>query len=114
MDSLERRQRRIDEKAGRGDVDFAGIIGKLTREQMLGSVHEMLTDVCYETVAPGQVGSVTPDFRARRQGEKCAYEIVGVLCMSPDEVIKAYEKLVEMEKALGNKGRVCHGSPPDA
>lgn len=103
FDKLERRQQKIDEQAGRGEVDFAGIIGKLTREQMLNDVNQLLTDECYSLVPVQPIGTVTPDFHGRREGEKRVYEIVGVLCMSPDGVVPGYNQLVEMEKVLGDR-----------
>ncbi|MEW6034809.1 MAG: hypothetical protein AB1603_08155 [Chloroflexota bacterium] len=101
MDRLERRWRKIDEAAGRGEVDIHAIVGRLTREQMLGAITRLLTDVEYEMLPVSQVGGVTPDFHARRQEGGIRYEVVGVLCMTPDEVGPCYQKLEDMEKTLG-------------
>ena len=102
MDKLERRQRKLDEQAGTGKVDIGAIMTRLTREQMLSAAAEMLTDCCYETQPVTPIGGVTPDFRAQRKADSKTYDIVGLLCMAPEDVLPAYHKLVEMERALGS------------
>lgn len=102
MDKLERRQRKLDEQAGTGKVDIGAIMTRLTREQMLSAAAEMFTDCCYETQPVTPIGGVTPDFRAQRKADSSTYDIVGLLCMAPEDVLPAYHKLVEMEKVLGS------------
>ncbi|MDO8473553.1 MAG: hypothetical protein Q7T05_07030 [Dehalococcoidia bacterium] len=81
---------------------------------MINAINQLFTDECYELVPAQPISSSTPDFHAMLQGEKRAYEVVGALRMSPDEVLPGYNKLVEMEKVLGDIGGVRPSRPSDA
>lgn len=103
MYGMDRRQRKVDEQAGFGNVDIGEIIGKLSREQMIDLVARFLDEIGYENVPVSQVGSVIPDFHWRRTEGGITYDLLGVLAMAPDEVFGCYEKLAEMQDVMGEK-----------
>ncbi|MBI2857746.1 MAG: hypothetical protein HYX90_01605 [Chloroflexi bacterium] len=102
MDRLERRQRRLDAEAGVGNVDIGEIMPILSKEKMVTAISCLLSEVGYEMLPVEQVGGATPDFRARRTEGAVTYEVLGVLCMKPDESKSCYDKMTEMEGVLGD------------
>ena len=104
MDRMERRQRKLDEQAGKGEVDFGEIVNKLNREEMLATVARFLVDDAgYEMLPPSPIGETTPDFHVRRTEEGVEYHAVGMLALTPDEVNESYDKLVKMHETWGEK-----------
>lgn len=103
MDRLERRWRKIDQAAGTGKVDIGDIVPKLSRERMLAMVRDMLESVGYEMLPPDGSGSAAADFLAKRAEGTREHKVAGVLCMSPDEATGSYDRLVELQKTMGDK-----------
>lgn len=102
MDEVERRQRRIQEKAGIGDVDFRNIIPPLSRDELLSVVDRFLEDAGYDMRPPCPIGSATPDFYGQRMEGEAVYNLVGVICMDPADVPTCCDRLLDIRTTLGH------------
>jgi len=102
VDRLERRWRKIDQAAGTGEVDIGDIVPRLSRERMLAMLRDLLESVGYEMLPPNSAGSAVPDFYGRRLEGAREHNVAGVLCMSPEEASGAYDRLVELQKVMGD------------
>ena len=72
-----------------------------TTEQVMGESERFLKYVGYELQPVSEIGSIQPDFHARRQSESATYELIGIVRQSLDEAEDAFVKLTAIKAALG-------------
>ena len=81
-------------------------------EELLAEAKRFLEYVGYELEPASPIGSVCPDFRARRQTERTTYEIVGVVGRHLDAVPDACARLRQVKAVLGEAADYVIVLPP--
>ena len=72
-----------------------------TAEQVLKESERFLQYAGYELQPVSEIGSVPPDFYARRQSGSATHELVGMVRRSLDEAEDAFAKLAAIKAVLG-------------
>ncbi|MFQ5925644.1 MAG: hypothetical protein ACE5IE_06585 [Dehalococcoidia bacterium] len=82
------------------------------REEVLKGTEKWLEYVGYEVQPISPVGSVQPDFHAKRQADEGTYEVMGIVRESMDETEDALTELKGLKSTFGENADYVLVFPP--